>query len=218
MLLKQKKMNSLYIENHSLIETIKRVNKLKERNIIYGYFFGRSLLQTVKMVLITFFALEVLKTALNIGIFEFMIGIISILITSKLTNFKHSKNRMKLMLISIILNIIAYLILFITNFSIIGYTLFSLILIIATPMYFTAQSLLDLYTVDLIKEKNSNIIPVMYRDTVVFFTRMIGVVLCLILLNFNFEELTTSLLLTSLLIVGMFIQYYFGNKMFKKLN
>jgi len=218
MLLKIKKVRPLIIQEHSLIEIYDNLKKSKLQFPFYGYNLARGVLQTVKVILLTYFAVEALKTPLNIGIVELITGIFSIFIVSKLSHANYSSDRLKIMLISIYLTTAAYGILLATGLTPVGYIIFSLILIIANPMYGTTQNLIDLHTMDVVKLKDSYSFSIVYREMVLYVARVLGALISLFILYFDFNIMITSVLLTSLLIISMLLQHKYAKDIYNTLS
>jgi len=218
MLLKVKKVRPLFVKEDSLVEIYNHVKTNKLKIPFYGYNLARGVLQTVKVILLTYFAVEALKTPLNIGIVELITGIFSIFIVSKLSHANYSTDRLKIMLISIYLSSAAYGILLLTGLTPVGYIIFSLVLIIANPMYGTTQNLIDLHTMDVVKLGDSYSFAIVYRELVLYVARVLGAIISLVILYFQFDIMTTSILLTSLLIISMILQHKYAKEIYNTLS
>ncbi len=215
MLFSVKSMKNLKPKYVNPIFAFKKLSSHVSGRDFYGYNIMRAIISTFTMIFIGFVGIEAVKTPINVGIIEFITGLLSILLVSKFSANKYSSKRINLMFISVIITAIAYFSLLIFNISAFGYLLFSLFLILANPFLTTVRSITDMHSIDILKVHNSHSLGIFYRELALYFGRAISFLLSMsILYFFEGDIFIISCLFSIVIVLSSFLQYVFAKNIY----
>lgn len=218
MLFSVKSMKSLKPKYVNPIFAFKKLSNHVSGRDFYGYNIMRAIISTFTMVFIGFVGIEAVKTPINVGIIEFITGLISILLVSKFSASKYSSKRIDLMFISVIITGLAYFMLIVFNISAFGYLLFSLLLILANPFLSTVRTITDMHSIDILKVSNSHSLGIFYREVALYFGRMISFGLSMtILYFFDGDIFIISSLFSFVIVISSFFQYVFAKNIYSRI-
>jgi len=167
----------------------------------------------LRLITVPIIAILLLKSEINVWIFESIMWAISVFIVLYLSHIRNKWNRLRILLIITTLLLLAYL-LFTLYFNVFWYIIFSLILIILLPLYRVSEHVYDLKIMDSIKAKGSDFFPSMlFREFTINFARISVLLIWLYLTDLYGNDL--ELLLKILLIITwfMYLLTWFSIKM-----
>lgn len=137
-------------------------------------------------------AIYSMKTIINFGILQTVIGIISVLMIIFLSHKRHENNRLNIMFWALLIESIAYAGLVFWQVSPYIYIIHILIVTLAYPTFRVSEHVIDLKSIELIKEKehSSFYSGMLYRDFILGFSRIGAVVFIIILSLISSENFT----------------------------
>ncbi len=168
------------------------------------YFLFNWLDQWIATVILSIIGFILLKTEINIWVFNSVLTLFSIFILIHFSHKRQEKNRLKYFFILSIIISILY-IMFWMFFWLITYIIFSLILIFIRPMFRVSEHVYDLAMMDNIKVWDSDFYPAMlFREILLWIGRMLWFFI-LILIYYYFWLETIDILRLWLLLIGIFV-------------
>jgi len=149
-----------YIPSKIKKKDVKNFFNLKKYLFGQLYFIFVWFYQALFWSLTPIIAITLLKTEINVWLFEWIVTFISTFLVIFIANKRNIGNRIKFMgilsvLLFINLSIFAY------NFNIYGYIIFTLIALLLNPLYRISEHIFDLKLMDTIKVKWSDFFPAM---------------------------------------------------------
>ncbi|MFA4814715.1 MAG: MFS transporter [Candidatus Gracilibacteria bacterium] len=129
-----------------------------------------------------------LKTVLNIGILQTVVGGVSIMTLIFLSHKRHEGNRVKILLYSVLLLSLSSGLLFFWEISPVFFIVFSLLLTMASPIYRVSEHVLDLEAMEKLTGDHSFYPGLIYRDVLIWAGRTLAIVFLCILLVFVSEK------------------------------
>lgn len=113
-------------------------------------------------------------TLINLGLFETVIGVVSLFSITLLSHLRHEGNRAQILFWSALSSVGAYGILFFWQSHILFFLAFSLLIIVIAPIYHVSQHTIDLKSVDILKRGVTSFYPaLLYRDALLGIWRFI---------------------------------------------
>ena len=149
-----------YVPSKITINDIKNFFNLKKYLFGQLYFLFSWFLSWFTWVIFPVVSILILKTEVNVGLFEWIITFISTFLVIFLANKRNVGNRVKIMWILSFL-IFVNISIFAFNFSLIWYIIFTLLAIILNPLYRVSSHVFDLKLMDTIKVSESDFYPTM---------------------------------------------------------
>jgi hypothetical protein len=176
------------------------LNKFDRREIFQNLFFlFDSISNSLIIILNPIIVIFLLKTEVNVWIFEWIIWVISVLVMWLLSTKRNEKNRLKIMLYFSLLMFIS-LILFGFYISVIWLVVFKLLVLIFKPGVDISIKVFNMkYMWDLEKENNQFLSKVIYRELIIAIWRIL--ILIPLLLVVRFSGLDTTLIIRYFLII-----------------
>jgi len=173
------------------------------------YIFWVALYHWLTFFLLAIIAIYLLKSEVNVWLFEWIISFISTILLIFIANKRNSNNRIKIMWYLVWFIFLNYLI-FAFNFNIFWYIIFTLIWIILWPLYRVSEHVYDLKIMDSIKLDWSDFYPAMIlRVFVLWIWRLIIIWIFIYISIFSWLELDYILRFWIILIpVFMFIAWW----------
>jgi len=164
------------------------------------YIFWVALYHWISFFIWAIIAIHLLKSEINVWLFEWIISIISTILLIFVANKRNSNNRVKIMWYLILFISINYII-FILNFNVFWYIIFTLIWILLWPLYRVSEHVYDLKIMDSIKLKWSDFFPAMIlREVILWIWRLITILIILYISIYSWFELESILKIWILLI------------------
>ena len=151
------------------------------------YFFSVWVYQWIMWFLFPIIAIILLKSEINVGLFEWFIWLISTFVIIFISSKRKRNNRIKIMWILSVL-LLLNLIIFIFNFSIYGYIFYTLVALILLPLYRISEHVFDLKLMDTIKVKWSDFFPSMILREISLLSWRITILLFFIYLTINWTK------------------------------
>lgn len=147
------------------------------------YYFTQGIGWGVYAPTIAIVAISSMETVIKVGLLQTIVGLTSILTIIFLSHKRHEGNRVNIMLYAVIAESFCFLLLLFWEVSPIIYIIFSLAVVIIYPIYRVSEHVIDLKSVEMIKEKEHTSFygGMLYRDLVLTFSRMFGVAIVLAL-------------------------------------
>ena len=125
-----------------------------------------GLLHALVYVLLPVIAILLLKTEMNVWLFEWIIWLFSTFLVIFISNKRKVENRIKIMWILSFLIFVNFTI-FVLNFNLVWYIIFTLIGLLLNPLYRVSEHVFDLKLMTTIKAKWSDFFPTMiFREIV----------------------------------------------------
>mgnify|MGYP001615263106 CR=1 FL=1 len=134
-----------------------------------------------------------LKTVLNIGMLQTLVGGVSIIALVLLSHARHEGNRVRILLYSVLAMMAAFACLFFWELSPWFFIIFTLSLTIVAPIYRVSEHVLDLKSMELLSGQHSFYPGLVYRDVLIWVGRTLAIGFLFILLLFTSEETTLQL-------------------------
>lgn len=181
---------------------------LKKYKFWLLYIFWVALYHGLTFFIWAIIAIYLLKSEINVWLFEGIMSIISTILLIFIANKRNSHNRIKIMGYLIWLIAINYLI-FVFNFNIFWYIIFTLLWIILWPLYRVSEHVYDLKIMDSIKLPWSDFYPAMIlREVLLWIWRLITVWILLYIALYSGLDLESILKIWILFIpIFMFIAW-----------
>ena len=130
------------------------------------------------IIVLPVLSITAMKTVINIGVLETIMGVISFFIITFLSHIRHKDNRIKIMLYGVIGIVIGYSFLFMSPIFPYTYIVYSLCMVVVRPVFRVSEHTIDLYSVELIKGKQKCFFPsLLYRDFMLWISRIISMIL-----------------------------------------
>lgn len=149
-----------------------------------------------------------LHNEINIGLFQWIMSILSTIIVIFLIKKRKIEKRLKIYFFASLFSIIN-MVLFIFNLSLIWFFIYSLVLLLIQPIYRVSEHVYDLRSMDFIKHWDSDFFPAMVlREMILITWRIIPVLFLIYILNswiFTNNILLIYILLT--IITGQFLSF-----------
>ncbi len=162
-------------------------------------------------------AIYSMGTVVNVGILETIVGIVSVLSVIFLSHKRHEDNRLNIMFWAVLVESIGYSLLLAWHIGPHIYIIYTLMGILSYPIYRVSEHVIDLKSVELIKEKEdaSFYSGMLYRDFILGFSR-IGATTTIILLALIFSEATTLRIGIILLVINNFLIWWAAKCLIEK--
>ena len=150
-------------------------------------------------------AISSMGTVIKVGLLQTVVGIASILTILFLSHKRHKDNRVNIMLYAVIAEMLCFTLLLFWEVSPFIYIIFSLAIVIIYPIYRVSEHVIDLKSVEMIKEKEQTSFygGMLYRDIVLTFARMLGTIIVLAL-AFSVD----TMIVIKIAIIGMIINNF----------
>ncbi len=128
----------------------------------------------VSQVIMPMVSILTFVTLINLGLFQTIMGIISLATITLLAHLRHTGNRAHILFWAALAHIGANVLLFFWNVHVAYFILYSLALIVIGPIYRVSQHTIDLKSIDILGENISSFYPAMlYRDVLLNISRII---------------------------------------------
>jgi|GEM_PF-1673429 len=187
-------------------------NNKKER-IVYWYYFLTGT-QELKTVAIVFFSIVALKTAINIGTWETVVGVISLFLIVLFAAIRREENRISIMLYAILGFSIAFSFVAFSDVSPFYYVAYSLIMVIFRPMYRISQHTIDLYSMDLLgKGRSSFYVGLLYREVMLYSARFLTLGLVILLALFIKDTMLVAQITLVIYVISLIINWFVAKKL-----
>lgn len=173
----------------------KDIRNFFEMDKIYNlaYFFFSSQTWNMPRILISLVSLYILKTELNIWIFQWIVWFLSVIFVLFLSHRRHSDNRAKLMFISALFICLNFIVLGF-NLTLVNLIIFTLIDLIVAPTYRVSEHVYDLkYMSEINPNNNSFFATMISREIFMWLWRAFFLLTLIIFFYFNNEELSIHL-------------------------
>lgn len=128
-----------------------------------------------------------LKTVINIGVLQSVVGGVSILALIILSHHRHQGNRVRILFYSVLAMMAAFGLLFFWEGSPWIFILFSLSLTLISPIYRVSEHVLDLKAMEKLTGEHSFYPGLIYRDALIWVGRSLAIGFMCILLLFTSE-------------------------------
>lgn len=193
------------------------------RKYKYGhiYFLIGWFLLAINTAIIPIISLIILKNEINIGLFQWILVIISTYFIIHLSHKRQEKTRLQYFFVICLLIALNFIV-FWFSFNFISFLIFSLASIILSPIYRVSEHVYDLSLMDNIKTDNNDFYPAMIlREIVLWIGRICALVLLLFFVNLELFEneviLRIWLISEWIAILLLFVSIYFWEKKEKHL-
>ncbi len=141
------------------------------------------LIRSLEMVLIPIISIVLLKNEINIGLFQWILTILSTYVVINLSSKRNKNTRLKYFFIISILIFISNITLWL-YFSLSIFVFFSLATILLSPIFRVSEHVYDLELMDYIKTDDNDFYPAMImRDFVTWIWRILALIILYILLE-----------------------------------
>jgi len=164
--------------------------KLKK---IRWYIFSGALPWGFRSALYPAISILSLKTVINIGLLQTLMGGVSILALVVLSHTRHEGNRLKILFYSVLGMMAAFSLLFFWDLSPWFFGLYSLCLTLLSPIYRVSEHVLDLKAMEQLSGAHSFYPGLVYRDVLIWVGRSVAIGFLLVLLCFTTEERTLQI-------------------------
>ena len=170
------------------------------RRVAWYYIFSN---EQVASVAVTLFSVVALTSALNIGMWQSIVGIIAFATTLWLANIRRAGNRVQIMKYALVGYVVVYGMLMFSDISLYFYIIFTLGMIVLKPMYRISQHVIDLRSVNIIStQENGSFSGLLARDTILGFSRTFHLTIALLIAStINDNVLTAKVLILFYLLV-----------------
>ncbi|KKQ35739.1 MAG: hypothetical protein US50_C0006G0012 [Candidatus Nomurabacteria bacterium GW2011_GWB1_37_5] len=173
--------------------------------------------ELIRGVISVFFAVVALKTAVNIGLWETAVAIISFFAVFTLANTRRENNRLKIMLNAICGFLIAFAFLYFSSTYFYFYLIYSVLMVFFRPMYRVSQHAIDLHSMEFLSRGRSSFYPgILYREIILyigrFFALMFVIVMSLVLNN-DILSVKIGIIISAILLV---LHWHVARKMLAK--
>lgn len=157
---------------------IKRLFLSASLKDIRPYIFIAGVPWGVRAVILPTIMLYSLKTVINIGLFQTVVGILSVLVVIFLSHQRHEGNRLKILSFATLCFSVNFFLLSFWLTSPYVYMLYALVMVLIQPIHRVSQHVIDLHSMELLKEgKNHFYSGMLYRDVLITAARLFGVLL-----------------------------------------
>jgi len=167
-----KSLESLIPQQQTVKSLFKHINENKNKKALFVYNLFSGVRSLSVVVSAAYLSLEALNTAINIGYVEIFTGLLSIYVVAKMAKKRNVNDRIKIMIFASILIAIAYLNIIVFGISLLSYSIMSLLLIVAIPMYTTSMNVMDLNTMDMLKVDGKINYAIVYREFILYVGRI----------------------------------------------
>lgn len=164
--------------------------KLKK---VRRYILSGALPWGFRSVLYPAISLLSLKTVINIGLLQTLMGGVSVLALVLLSHARHEGNRVKILFYAVLGMICAFSLLFFWELSPWFFGLYSLCLTLLSPIYRVSEHVLDLKAMEQLSGAHSFYPGLVYRDVLIWVGRSLAIGFLLLLLCFTSEEQTLQI-------------------------
>ena len=148
-----------------------------------------------------------LKTVINIGLLQTLMGGVSVLALVLLSHRRHEGNRVQILLYAVLGMMAAFSLLFFWELSPWFFGLFSLSLTLLSPIYRVSEHVLDLKAMEQLSGEHSFYPGLVYRDMLIWVGRSLAIGLLLLLVLFTTEERTLQIGIVAV-ILSYFAMYW----------
>lgn len=160
---------------------------------IRDYILAGGLPWGFRSTLVPALSLLSLKTVLNIGVLQTVVGGVSILTLLFLSHKRHEGNRVKILFYAVLALSVSFALLFFWEFSPIFFIIFSLLLTVVSPVYRVSEHVLDLQAMEKLTGDHSFYPGLVYRDVLIWVGRTLAVGFLCVLVVFTTEERTLQI-------------------------
>ena len=186
--------------------------KIKKKQKIALYYIFSN--EQVAGIAVTLFSVIALESALRIGTWESIVGIIVFITTLALANIRRATNRLRIMKYALVGYVIVYSLLFFSDISVYFYLAFSLLIIFLRPIYRISQHTIDLHSIDLIAgESKKTFSGLLARDTILVCSRTFNLGIALILALVLHNNILTGKILIIFYLVVTIINWFIARRM-----
>ena len=161
-------------------------------------------------------AISAMKTVINIGVLQTILGLISIFIIMFLSHVRHEGNRIKIMFHAGILFTIGCGFLFFWNISPWFYVIYLLMDGLGVHIWRVSEHTIDLQSIEMIKEENCSFYAgLIYRDVVLWIGRMAGILITGTIYFLLQNEVLTIKIVIVITTIGLWWIYFAAKRMLK---
>ncbi len=141
---------------------------------IRPYIFLSAMAWGVRVIVMPSIMIASLKNVINLGLFQAMVGVLSVLAVIFLAHQRHEGNRVKIMGWATFFLVLDVALLSFWDSSIYIYMIYSLLLVLIHPIHRVSQHVIDLHSMELLGE--TEFYPgMLYRDCLITFARISGI-------------------------------------------
>lgn len=177
-----------YIPTKVKKRDLKHFFNIKKHLFALLYFIFTWLFNFSFWIFLPIIAILLLKSEINIWIFEWLFALISTILIIFISNKRKNSNRVKIMWILSML-IFINIIIFTLNFNVIGYTIYALVTLMLYPIFRVSEHVFDLRLMDTIKLEWSDFYPaMMFRNLTLWIWRIVATIF-FIFLSISWLEL-----------------------------
>ena len=194
---------------------LKRLFTSKDLGPVRNYIFSTSLPWGIRVVMMPTIILFSLKTVINVGLFQTLAGILSVLVIIFLSHERHEGNRMKILGFATLLLLVDLGILSFWQQTPYAYVLYTLLLVMAQPVHRVSQHVLDLHSMELLRDENKDFYAgMLYRDCIITAGRFASIIAVGILV-FLLEETLAIQICIGLSALSYFWNYLTAKRMLR---
>lgn len=196
---------------------INRLWSSKKLRPVHIYNFATAIPWGIRVIMMPTIMLAALKTVINVGLFQALVGILAILAVIILSHKRHEGNRITILFYATLCIIFDFMILLFWQQTPYAYVFYSIILVFVQPIHRVSQHVIDLHSMELLREKKNHFYAgMLFRDCVISVGR-IGTILTIGALMYfldDFWVIQASILLSAL----AFLWSYLAAKRMIRLN
>ena len=180
------------------------------------YYAAGASLYALHGIIIPIVAIFALKTVVNLGLVEIVLGIFSLLIITLLANYRHEGNRVTLMGISTCGFLVAFFLLLFYDSHVFAYLAYSFMAVALRPIQRVSEHMIDLQTVDSLHGGTSFFPALLYRDLFLWIFRALVGTFMIVLSLLAVSE-TTQLHVGIILMMGLiFTSWQMARRLMRK--
>ncbi|MBT4937096.1 hypothetical protein HON22_04205 [Candidatus Peregrinibacteria bacterium] len=204
-----------FIPPYIPVVEIKRLFSDKKLSVARKYYLAGAPGHTLKEIFVPVLALVALGNITNIGIFETIMGVISIIFVIYLSHHRHEGNRISILLYASFSYLVACSFLFFSDVHPIFYIIFSLIYLLSSPIHRVSVHVIDLESLEIIKtNKESCFYPgLLYRDFLLWISRSLMLIIVLITSQFTENALLAAKVSIILFVCSLFLTWFYAMKL-----
>lgn len=203
-----------YIPKRISLKEIKELFFSKKLKRVRHYIASTSIAWPAYVVIAPIIAIAALNTVINVGFLQTAIGIISLIFVIFLSHIRHEGNRLKILFRGMLIYMVAYAILALWQLGPLPYVIASLIFVFNRPIYRVSEHLIDLHSIELMKDVEKNFYPgLLYRDMIIGSIRLTTIIAIGCFAYFTQNEILTIQLSIALIMLAIFSIWWSAKRM-----
>lgn len=157
------------------------------------YFFAWWILTWITTSVMATVSIILLKSEVNIGLFQWILTILSIVLVVHLSHKRNKDNRLRYFTLICLWLCLNYVI-FGIFFGVLGFVLSSLVSLFLSPLFRVSEHVYDLSLMDSIKTQNNDFYPAMVmRESILWLWRISGIITLLLISRFYWTNIEAML-------------------------